>query len=287
MPQRGDSRLDCREARERTRAFLGRDGALGERAEWRAHLAGCKECDTHYRETVEMLSRLHRARRDGIAERNAPAASAPQPERPARVEESEPELPQRSSLIAFSLRPARATGWRQPKRALWLGWSVPILALVIVAAIGFSGSDPRRTTAQALAGEVEAGGHLLAPGGEPRELEKGAKIVAAAQARVRVADAATELTLEGEGALALEALAPLRVRVFGGRVQAQGPCTLSTALGVVSSPAGALVLELGENGLSARATLAGASFQDGHGRRELEPGRELVVQAPLAPPAVH
>lgn len=250
---------------------------MGDRAEWRAHLAACAECDAHYRETVEMLSRLHRARKEGFAARSGSERAAP-------ARDEQPELPQRGSLISFCVRP-RPSGWRAPKRAQWLGWTIPLVALGIFAAVGMSGSDPRRTTAEALAGEVEAGGHLLARGDAPRELEKGAKVVAAADASVRIADAQTELTLRGAGALALEGLAPLRVRLYGGRLDARGPCTVSTALGVLAAPGGALTLELDERGLSARASAEGASFQDGHGRRALAPGEPLVFVTPLAPDA--
>ena len=42
MPLRGDSSLECKEARELTRGFLSGGGMLGRRAEWRAHLAACR-----------------------------------------------------------------------------------------------------------------------------------------------------------------------------------------------------------------------------------------------------
>jgi hypothetical protein len=265
MPLRGDSSLECKEARELTRGFLSGGGVLERRAEWRAHLAACKECDEQYRETVEMLSRLHRARTDpvaGVPERAAEAESA--------------ALPERRSLIAFS-PPRTRVAWRPRKRLGWLKIAIPFLALLVFGAIGLPGSAAHPASALALYGAVEVDEHMIAPGDPARPLARGSKIVAAASARVRLQDAQTELVLEGEGALCCEGFGPLRVHLYGGRLQAQGACTVSSALGIVQSAGGALELRIEEDGLHVRAGASGASFQDGGGRRALAPLEELQV----------
>jgi hypothetical protein len=270
MPLRGDSSLDCKEARELTRGFLSGGGMLERRAEWRAHLAACKDCDAQYRETVELLSRLHRARR-----------AAPEPDAGgARESEAGGEALPGRSLIAFSPPRARSS-WRPRKRAGWLGLAIPFAALLLLGVLGLPGKDPRAANVLALQGAVGIDDQLLGPGDPARPLARGSMIVAGATARARLQDAASELVLEGEGALRCEGFGPLRVFLHGGRIQAQGACTISTALGVVQSPAGELWLSLEERGLHLRAGAAGASFQDVSGRRAFAPGEEWTLPTPV------
>jgi hypothetical protein len=275
MPLRGDSSLDCKEARELTRGFLSGGGMLERRAEWRAHLAACKDCDAQYRETVELLSRLHRARRDA-PEEEAGSARA--------TEAGGEALPGRRSLIAFS-PPRTPSPWRPRKRAGWLGMAIPFAALLVLGVFGLPGKEPRAANVLALQGAVGIDDQLLGPGDPARPLARGSMIVAGAAARARLQDSASELVLEGEGALRCEGFAPLRVFLHGGRIEAQGACTISTALGVVQSPAGALRLSLEQDGLHLRAGAAGACFLDVSGRRAFAPGEEwtLATPAPVAP----
>lgn len=282
MPLRGDSSLECKEARELTRAFLSGGGVLERRPEWRAHLAACRECDAHYRETVEMIARLHRARRDGPTPEPARSVAESRPVRETPVEE---EPPPRRSLIAPA-PPARGV-WRVRKRAGWLALAIPFVALIVFATIGFPGSDPRAASVVALQGEVALNDHYLAPGDAAVALPRGATVAAGAGSRVRLHDDSTELVLEGEGGLQCESFAPLRVRLFGGTLHAQGPCTISSAVGVLQNSAGALELRIEEDGLHVRAGPSGALFVDGKGRRDLAPGEELHVEARLAPMHVH
>jgi len=265
--------LGCEEARELTRGFLSGGGVLERRAEWRAHIAACKECDANYRETVEMLSRLHRARRDsssGVPERRAEVESAP--------------LSERRSLISFS--PPQTTRAARPrKRAGWLKLALPFVALAVFGAIGLPRGEPREANVLALAGAVELDDQLLEPGAAPHALARGTKVVAGAAARVRLQDSDSELVLSGEGMLRCEGFHPLRVRLYAGKLEAQGACEVSTALGVVESSGGALELNLEERGLRLRAGARGASFQDVGGRRTLAPGEELAVGPPFAPAA--
>jgi hypothetical protein len=272
MPLRGDSSLECQEAREMTRAFLSGGGALERRAEWRAHLAACKECDEQYHDTVEMLSRLHRARRDGAAPADGPAESA---------QSASDAPPDRRSLIAFT-GPRVRVGWRPRKRGGWLGLALPCVALLVLGIIGLPGEEPRAATALALSGAVEVDGRLLGTGDPARALARGSMIVVGESARVRVQDARGEFVLAGEGALRCEGYAPLRARLYGGRLEALGECTVSTAAGVLQSGAGALEVRIDEQGLHVRAGSPGASFQDGNGRRALEPGVELQLATPAA-----
>jgi hypothetical protein len=277
MPLRGDSSLECEQARELTRAFLSGGGVLERRAEWRTHIAACRECDAHYRETVEMIARLHRARRDG-----------PEPERREsalrevdEADESEARAPRRS-LIAYS--PPARTRWRLRKRSGWLALAIPFVGLLVFATVGMPGLEPRAASVLALRGAATLNERDLAPGDTPVALPAGARIAAAADARVRLQDAASELVLEGEGGLQCEGFAPLRVRLFGGTLRARGPCTISTAVGVVKNPSGALELRIAEDGLHVRAGSAGASFVDGAGARVLTAGEEFAVAARPEPP---
>jgi len=279
MPLRGDSTLDCKEARELTRGFLSGGGVLERRAEWRAHLAACKECDEQYRDTVEMLSRLHRARKD-------PAAPAP-PRARESAPESEAAAPAaRRSLIAFSPPPARFS-WSPRKRGAWLGLAIPFVLLLVFGALGLPGSDPRAANAFVLQGAVELDGQLLAPGEAARPIQRGARIVAAADARVRLQDAQSELVFEGAGMLRCEGLGPLRVFLYGGRLQARGACTVSSAVGIVSSTQGALQVSIEEDGLHLRAGESGAVFVDASGRRALAPGEERRIAAAFEPASGH
>jgi len=273
MPLRGDSSLGCEEARELTRGFLSGGGVLERRAEWRAHIAACKDCDENYRETVEMLSRLHRARRDsssGGPERRAEPESAP--------------LPERRSLISFS-PPRAARSARPRKRAAWLKLALPFAALAVFGAIGLPGGEPRAANVLALGGAIEIDDMMLEQGAGPRALARGTKVVAGAAARVRLQDADSELVLSGEGMLRCEGFHPLRVRLYAGNLEAQGPCEVSTALGVVECSGGGLEVNLEERGLHVRAGARGASFQDVGGLRALAPGEELAVGPPFAPAA--
>ncbi len=263
MPLRGDSSLECQEARELTRAFLSGGGVLERRADWRAHMAACQPCDEHYRETVEMLSRLHRARRDGSVADPEPAG---QPASDA--------LPERRSLIAFSPRAAPAA-WRSRKRAAWLKLAIPGAALLVFGAIGLPGGAARPASALALQGSVEVDDQLIAAGDKELPLARHARIVAGAGARVRLAEGPSELVLKGAGMLRCESFEPLRVHLFAGRLECHGPCTVSSALGVLQSPAGALELHIDDDGLHV----------DGSGRRTLVPGQELLVAPPRAPDA--
>jgi len=273
MPLRGDSSLGCEEARELTRGFLSGGGMLERRTEWRAHIAACGACDENYRETVAMLARLHRARKD--------AADGVQ-ERPSEVQDA--GLPERRSLIAFS--PPRAPRPTRPrKRAGWLKLALPFVALAIFGALGLPGGGPRQANVLALQGAVEIDGQTLAAGDPTRPLARGTKIIAGAAARVRLQGAQSELVLEGEGMLRCEGFRPLRVRLYAGKLQAQGECEVSTALGVVESSGGTLEMFLEEQGLHLRAGASGASFLDVGGRRALGPGEELSVAPRSVPQA--
>ncbi len=275
MPLRGDSSLECQEARELTRAFLSGGGVLDRRADWRAHMTACKECDEHYRETVEMLSRLHRARRDG-----APAEPEP-------VAESASALPpERRSLIAFAPPVARGA-WRPRKRAAWLKLAIPFAALLVFGAIGLPGSEARPASALALQGAIEVDRHLIAVGDAELPFARGSRITAGAGARVRLSEGQTELVFEGEGMLHCESFGPLRVHLFGGRLHCRGACTVSSALGVVQASTGTLEIFIDEQGLHMLAGAPGSSFLDGSGRRALVPGQELLVAPPQSPDAQH
>jgi len=275
MPLRGDSSLDCEEARELTRGFLSGGGMLDRRAEWRAHLAACQECDEQYRETVEMLSRLHRARREA---HESEGDTAQAPELPETAQAG------RRSLIAFSPAPLRL--FRRPrKRAGWLALAIPFAALLVFGALGLPGEEPRAANARALQGAIEVDEQLLGAGDPARGIAPGSLVVAAAASRVRLQDERSELVLEGEGMLRCQGFGPLRVHLYGGHLAAQGECRVSTAVGVVHSAAGALELWIEASGLRIRAGPEGASFQDGSGLRPLAPGAELTVPTPAVPAA--
>ncbi|MBK7645549.1 MAG: hypothetical protein IPJ19_21370 [Planctomycetes bacterium] len=280
MPLRGDSTLDCKEARELTRGFLSGGGALDRRAEWRAHLAACRECDEHYRDTVEMLSRLHRARKGGPEIPSAPGA----PARPAQAQTEEP--PARRSLIAFSPPPTRVR-WKPRKRGGWLALALPFVALAVFGAIGLPGNEVREANALALYGAVEVDQHMIAPGDAARALVRGSQIVVAEKARVRVQDEHSELVLEGEGALQCESFRPLRVRLFGGHLEGHGACTVSTAVGLVECPSGVLEMGIDAEGLYVRPLASGASFRDAAGLRALAPGEEFRARLSLDPATQH
>ena len=280
MPLRGDSSLECQQARELTRAFLSGGGVLERRAEWRAHLAACRECDAHYRETVEMIARLHRARRDGPG-----SERAPEPAPRAAATSSEEERAPRRSLIAYS-PPARSL-WRVRKRSGWLALAIPFVALLVFAAVGLPGGEPRVASVLALQGEVGLNQHYLAPGDAAETLPRGGRVSVGHAARARLQDEHCELVLEGEGEVQCERLSPLRVRLFGGTLHVRGPCTISSALGVVQNGAEALELRLSEDGLQIQAAGAGACFLDVNGRRALAAGEVLHVEAHLAPAASH
>jgi len=265
MPLRGDSSLECTEARELTRAFLSGGGVLGRRADWRAHMAACQPCDQHYRETVEMLSRLYRARA-GTQRVEEPAAEA---------------ATGRRSLIAFSPPAARA-GMRPRKRAAWLKLAIPFAALLVFGAIGLPGEPKSPASLLVLQGAVEVDDRILAVGSDEIPLARGARIVAAAAARLRLCEGPSEMEFTGEGMLRCEGFGPLRVHLFAGGLACRGACSVSTALGVVQSTGGALELRLVEDGLHVRAGAGGACFLDGSGRRELAVGEELHV-APDVP----
>jgi hypothetical protein len=281
MPLRGDSTLDCKEARELTRGFLSGGGVLERRAEWRAHLVACKECDEQYRDTVEMLSRLHRARKE-------PLGPAPERERARELAQASETAapPARRSLIAFS-PPRTRFSWRPRKRSAWLGLALPFVLLLVFGALGLPGSEARAANALVLQGAVELDGRILAPGEAARPIQRGARIVAAADARVRLQDAHSELVFEGEGMLRCEGLGPLRVFLYGGRLQARGACTVSSAVGIVSSTQGSLQVSIEADGLHLRAGESGATFVDASGRRALAPGAELRIAAVFEPASGH
>ena len=265
MPLRGDSSLECTEARELTRAFLSGGGVLERRADWRAHMAACAPCDEHYRETVEMLSRLYRARTGT--------------ERPA--EPAAEEGTGRRSLIAFSPPGARVAA-RPRKRAAWFKLAIPFAALLVFGAVGLPGEHATPASLRVLQGAVEVGDRILAVDADELPLARGARIVAGASARARLREGESELEFQGEGMLRCEAFGPLRVHLFAGALRCRGACSVSTALGVVQSTGGALEMRIVEDGLHVRAAAPGASFLDGSGRRELAVGEELHV-APDAP----
>ena len=265
MPLRGDSSLECTEARELTRAFLSGGGVLERRADWRAHMAACAACDEHYRETVEMLSRLYRAR-SGTERGTEPVAEA---------------QTGRRSLIAFS-PPGARVGVRPRTRAAWLKLAIPFVALLVFGAVGLPGSETQPASLRVLQGAVEVGDRIHAVDADELPLARGAQIVAGAAARARLREGASEIEFTGEGMLRCEAFGPLRVHLFAGGLVCRGACSVSTALGVVQSTGGELELRLAEDGLHMLARAPGACFLDGSGRRELAVGAELHV-APDAP----
>ncbi len=132
---------------------------------------------------------------------------------------------------------------------------------------------------------MEVDDQLIAAGDKELPLARHARIVAGAGARVRLAEGPSELVLKGAGMLRCESFEPLRVHLFAGRLECHGPCTVSSALGVLQSAAGALELHIDDDGLHVLAGAPGASFLDGSGRRTLVPGQELLVAPPRAPDA--
>lgn len=216
----------------------------------RAHLASCGACREQYRSSVETVARLARAPRGGEASTRA-----------------------RGRFFAS------ATGPRRARRvSLFL---VPAAALVCVYLMTGRGTGSPPVELKVLEGHVQVGETILDTSSARTELTASQGGRTEPGARARIDAGASSVELGAATAFATERLDPLRIRLFEGRVTAQGTLALTTHVGVLEITEGRAHVTLDERGLTLENVAGKLVYADRMGLQEVAEGELLWV--PIAP----
>ncbi len=248
--------ISCEEARRRIAEFVQR--SLGGEAgrELRAHLTGCEDCARAYRETLATAARVGRGVR---TEREA-----------ADRARRHRELKRLSRSVGETKR--RPRFWLQlvliPAALFFLLTRLPLLG---------EGSD---LIALSGSGEAHAAGTPLGPKGPEVELRRGDVCTTGPLSRAEVSDGETTLALAERTDLLVEHAGSRdgpRVRLLGGAIEIDGPCVVTTQLGVLAVESGSARLALDAGTLEVVCTAGSARLVTSLGTHSLAAGETLSV----------
>lgn len=243
---------ECRQARERIRAFL--HGGLGARrtAALRAHLAACPVCEQVYREGVQLMGRMAR-------------------DRPEVGGRSSPERPVRRPRLAFG-----ATRRGSRLRLLLM----PALAILLLTQLDRIGERARPFALRSLEGAVQSERGLLDPTGGSLRLTGGDWCRTGPDACARLEGPDSRAELGPRTGLVIERARPDRLRLQGGTLTLSGTALLSCRAGVVEVLEGAATAELTEEGLTLHCLQGEVLALTSAGERRLAPGETIEIPSP-------
>lgn len=254
--ERGGEHPECAPVRSRILAAAASGAAIEDGPRVRRHLAECAECTEAHREALLVAAHIGRERR--LAREAA--------ERAARTRER--------------LRLARGARLRPTSGLMLRTLLVPAVLILL-----FSRQVPSEVSARAsaLTGTYSLGERRLDSRTAPQSLRRGDWIVTDGISSVELSRGQLGHVFVTPGSrVCVEDPKLSRVLFGAGSVEFAGPCTITTAQGVVELREGAAWLHSSEGGVRVELGLGRATLIDAHGARELAPGERGWLGVPPA-----